>query len=326
MKPFSRLLVASLLGSMLGSGVAPALALAAPPPGGPRPAPAAPPEGESTAQQASKLRDSGNEAMLAMRYADGLAAYQKALELTPDDAGLYYSIARAHQFLGEYPEALDSLETFEKKATPEMRAKVGKLDALYTEIRPRVGTLNLTCDTAGARVLVRNKVIGVTPLAATRIGAGAAIIQVELDGYFTETRPVTIPGGGEAAIKVELHKRSTSGFVSISTSPMGAVVSVDGREMGTSSPTLELSLPAGSHELTARRDGYDQARIPIVLSPGATRDVSIPLEEKKAVYTRWWFWTGVGAAVLGGVALTYALTTERSAGHGSLNPSQVTGP
>ena len=264
--------------------------------------------------------------MLGLRYADGLVAYQKALDLTPEGAGLYYSIARAHQFLGEYPEALDALEAFEKKATPEMRAKVGKLDALYTEIKPRVGVLNLACDTPGARVLVRNKVIGTTPLPATRIVAGVAIVQVELDGFFTEARPITLPGGGELALKMELHKKSTSGFLSISTMPMGAVVSVDGKELGTSSPTLELSLPAGSHELIARRDGYDQARVPIVLSPGATRDVSIPLEEKKAIYTRWWFWTGIGVAVAGGIALTYALTTERSAGHGSLSPPELTGP
>jgi hypothetical protein len=323
MKPLAKLLVVSLLASVLG----PASAFAAPP-AAPSARPAAPPvtEGETPAQQASKLREAANEAMLGMRYADGLVAYQKALELTPDDAGLYYSIARAHQFLGDYPEALDALEAFDKKATREMRAKVGKLDALYAEIRPRVGVLNLACDMVGARVLVRNKVIGTTPLPATRIGSGAAFVQLELDGFFTESRPITVPGGGELSLKVELHKKATSGFLAISTVPMGAIVSVDGRELGTSSPTLELSLPSGPHELIARRDGYDEARVPIVLSPGATRDVSIPLEQKRAITTRWWFWTGIGVAIAGGVALTYALTTERSAGRGSLSPSQVTGP
>ena len=264
--------------------------------------------------------------MLAMRYADALASYEKALSLTRDDAGLNYSIARAHQFLGEYPEALSSLDAFEKAATPEMQAKVGKLDAIYAEIRPRVALLRLTSDTPGARVLVRSKVVGVTPLPPTRLLAGATTLQIELDGYFTETREITLPGAGELSLDVSMHRKSTSALLFVRTTPMNAVVSIDGKELGTSSPTLELALPAGNHEILAQRDGYVQARVPIVLAPGATRDVSIPLEEKRPVYTRWWFWTGVGAAIAGGIFLTFALTTERGADKGSLSPPQVTGP
>jgi hypothetical protein len=155
--------------------------------------------------------------------------------------------------------------------------------ALYAEIRPRVSLLDLTCDVAGARVLVRDKVIGVTPLPPTRILAGA----------------VTLAGGGELSLKVPLHAKSTSGFVSITTNPMGALVSVDGSERGTSTPKLELALPAGPHDVSVKRDGYDAARIPIVLSPGSSRDVSTPLEPTRS---------------------------ERGADHGSLTPGQVSGP
>jgi hypothetical protein len=309
--------------------LAPSLAVAAPPAASasakPEPSPPAPVE-DTPAQRATKLRDQGNEAMLGMRYADALGAYTKALELAPDEVGLYYSLARAHEFLGEYPQALESLETFDKKAPPEARAKVGDLKALYAEIRPRVSLLNLSSDVAGARVLVRNKVIGVTPLPPMRLLAGAATLQIELDGYFTEAREVTLPGGGELALRVELHAKSSSGLLSITTNPMGALVSVDGAERGTSTPKLELALAAGPHEVSVKREGYDAARIPIVLSPGSARDVSIPLEPTRSVLTRWWFWTAVGVVVVGGVALTYALTTERSGDHGSLTPGRVSGP
>jgi hypothetical protein len=75
-----------------------------------------------------------------------------------------------------------------------------------------------------------------------------------------------------------------------------------------------------------RHDGFDDAKLSLVLAPGASREVTIPLERSRSVFTRWWFWSSVGVAVAGGVALTYALTTSRAAGHGSLMPGQVGGP
>jgi tetratricopeptide (TPR) repeat protein len=180
-------------------------AFAAPPatPIAPQPTPE-----QVAAEGANKLRDQGNEAMLGMRYSDALASYQQAIRLSPESAGLHYSIARAYQFLGEYPEALGALESFEKYATPETKAKVGKLDALYAQIRPRISTLKLTCSAPGARVLLRDKVIGTTPLPPTRLPSGAATIQIELDGFFPESRDVVLPGGGELAIEVTVASPS----------------------------------------------------------------------------------------------------------------------
>lgn len=299
-------------------------ALAAPSPS--TPTSPAPPPPDSPSDRAAKLREQGNEAMLGMRYSDGLAFYTQALALAPDSVGLHYNLARAHQFLGEYPEALTELEAFSKSATPEVAAKVGRLDDLFAQLRPRVSTLTLKCNVEGARVLLRDKVIGATPLTSLRVPAGAATLQIELDGYFVEAREVSLPGGGALETAVNLQRRSTSGLVSVRTEPMGAQVFIDGKLAGTSNPKIELTLPAGSHEVLARRDGYDVAKVPIVLQPGTTRDLSIPLEESVPVTKKWWFWTGLGAVVVGGIATAIALTTEKGAGRGSLAPGQVSVP
>jgi hypothetical protein len=300
-------------------------ALAAP--SGPAsPPPAAPSAEEAPQEKAAKLRAQGNEAMLAMRYTDGLAAYDQASRLMPDDAPLYYNVARARQLLGDYPEALTALETFDQKASPEQKARVGKLDALFAELRPRVSTLVLKSSVAGARVLVRNKVIGVTPLAPTRLGAGAATLQVELDGFFVESRDVVLPGGGSLELDVSLHKKSTDGLLLVATNPMGATVTVDGRLSGTASPRLELALSAGPHEVLAHREGYDDVKLPILLSPGAQKELAIPMEKSVPLTRKWWFWTGIGAVVAGGIATGIMLTTEKSPGRGTLDPGRTTGP
>jgi hypothetical protein len=284
------------------------------------PAPAgAPEEGESP----SRLRDLGNEAMLAMRYSDALELYRRASLLAPEQAGLHYSMARAYQFLGEYPKALAELEVFARTASREEMAKVAGIDAVFADVRPRVSTLDLRCNVGGARVLLRDKVIGTTPLTGVRVPAGAATLEIELDGFFTERRDVVFPGAGRLAIEVELHRKSTSALLSILTEPLGAQIFVDRRLRGSSNPRVEIALEAGPHEIVARREGYDEAHVPVVLAPGATRELPIPLDKTVPITAKWWFWTGVGAVVAGGVVTAIALTTERAPGHGTLSPSQI---
>jgi hypothetical protein len=280
----------------------------------------------SSSMRAQALRDEGNQAMLDMRYVDALALYNQSRSLDPDNVGVEYSVARAHQLLGEYPEALSALESFQKRASPEVRAKVGRLDQLFSDLRSRISTLQLECSQPGARVLLRDKVIGSTPLAAVRLAAGAATLQVELDGFFPVTREVVLPAGGSLQVEVSLHARSTSSLLHVKTEPGSALVSVDGKRIGTSSPRVELVLPAGSHHVTASREGYDEASVPVVLKAGSTRELLVPLEKTTPVTSRWWFWTGAALVVASGAVLTVALLRERPADEGSLPPGQVSAP
>src|SRR3954471_6756944 len=121
-------------------------------------------ESLSVEARAAALRAAGNQAMLEMRYVDALAAYQQAATLEPDYKGVLYSIARAHQLLGEFADALKTLERFNREASAETKAKVGGLERLFDELRARVGMLEVTCNVNGARVLFRGKVLGTTPL------------------------------------------------------------------------------------------------------------------------------------------------------------------
>ncbi len=170
--------------------------------------------------RAAALRAAGNQAMLEMRYVDALSSYQQAAALEPEYKGVLYSIARAHQLLGEFAEALKTLERFDREASAETKAKVGGLDRLFAELRARVGTLELTCNVSGARVLLRSKVLGTTPLPPTRLEAGIATLELELDGFFPVRREVVVPAGGRLSLEVGLHARSNSALLTIHTDPV----------------------------------------------------------------------------------------------------------
>lgn len=312
---------ASVLATSIAFATATATAAAPPPP------PAAAPEVVTPAARAAALKEQGNQSMLDMRYVDALAAYEESLTLAPGDVTLLYSVARARELLGDFPEALTAIERFAAEAPASVKTRVGKLDALLAELRARVSTLTIKCNIAGARILVRHKVIGATPQKGpTRLTAGAATIDVELEGFFPQTRDVVLPGAGSLAIEITLSPKSTSGMLVLKTDPPGARVSVDGRAEGTTSPSVEVALSAGSHRLLAQREGYDDADSPVVLASGASRELTLTMQRSVPVTHRWWFWTGVGAVVAGGVAFTAAMLIEKPATQGTLKPGQVGAP
>ncbi len=284
--------------------------------------------GPAAAQErtAVELKKSGNEKMDASDFVGALEDYTAALKQTPDDASLYFNIGRAHGLLGHNVEALGALEEFGKRATPEVRARA-QFEQLQTQARAKVSYLTVTCAVAGARVLVGQKVIGDVPLTRAPVDAATEPVRVriEADGYREDVRTLALPGTQESRLECRLLTKATSGTLVVTTEPPGSTIAVDGRELGN--PPLEVPLPAGAHTVLARRDGYEDAQVPVVVNAGdAKRTVDIKLTKNAPLTSKWWFWTTIGVAVVGGVVVTAALLTEKPADKGSIPPGQLSAP
>ncbi|MEZ4220130.1 MAG: PEGA domain-containing protein [Polyangiaceae bacterium] len=273
--------------------------------------------------EAEALKARGDAAMSKLSYERALSYYEQAYTLAPTPA-LNYNRGRALQALARYPEALEQFETFKKLAPPELRARVPKLDELIEEVRSRVSTVKLTCNVAGARVVVAGRVLGTTPLGDLRVNAGRAQLEVSRDGYLPFSKAVTLNGNQVHRVDVKLLAKHTSGVLEVSSPVAGAKVFVDGKPVGVA--PAQVMVPVGEHEVVLRRDGYDEARTRAVVRAGETARLNVALDEPPGITSRWWFWTGVGVVVAGGAALTVALLTERSADEGDIAPGQVSGP
>ena len=80
----------------------------------------------------------------------------------------------------------------------------------------------------------------------------------------------------------------------------------------------------GQHLITLRRSGYDTAETSVVLAAGEKKDVTVPMAVHETITGKWWFWTGIGAAVvLGSIATYVVLTTEKDPDAGTIAPGTV---
>jgi hypothetical protein len=277
----------------------------------------------SATMSAEALKKQGDDAMDDLRYADALAAYEKAYALTPTPA-LLYNQARALQALNRHPEALDMFERFSAEAPPDLKAKVPQLAELIADERARVSTATIVCNVPGARVLVRERLVATTPVKGPlRVSAGKGFLDVIADGYEPYRKELEFPGGDTVRIEVELRPKDKAGVLVVRALP-GSHVFVDGTAAGN--PPTETIVVAGSHHVRVTLEGYDDAETTTIVGVGTRKDVELDLRKIAPITAKWWFWTGVGAVVVTGVVVTAALLTERRAHSGDTSPGQVGAP
>ncbi len=256
-------------------------------------------------------------------YQDALEAYSKAYELWKTPA-LLYNEGRALQALHRMPEALDKLRAFKAQASPELRAKVPKLDELVTEVAGHVSTLSVTVDQPGASVKLDEHVLGTSPLTPTAVNAGTGKLEVSLDGYTTEARNVVLPGNGRLEISIKLMRKDMSATLVVKSPVAGAIVTVDGQSIGQ--VPSEVTVAPGSHKVHLSAPGRDDQDVTALVKPGETKTVEVALPSR-AVTKQAWFWaTIVGStlATAGAAAGIYAGVTEKGPKPGTISPFIVT--
>lgn len=281
---------------------------------------------EASSKRASELKDQGDAVFDQGKYADAYALYVQAYA-TDAVPSLLYNQGRTLEAMGEYPDAIAKLEEFAAKASPEMLAKVPALNELLAGIRARVSTLVVKCNVPGARVVVRERIIGTVPASmqlSSPIRAGSASIEVIAEGYETFRRSLDLTPTQTITVEARLVERKDMAVLSVRADPAGSLVVIDDRPYGPVPITAKLS--PGRYSLVLERESYVNESMPITLARGEKRDIFVTLHRPPPIVAKWWFWTGVGAVIAGGVVLTIALVSERGASSGSFSPGQVKGP
>jgi len=284
---------------------------------------AAEPAGDASANESesAKLKQKGDEAFDALRHEDAITFYTQAYALSPNPA-LLYNRGRSKQALGRFPEALVDLEQFSRTAPPEVRAKVPGIDKLVADVRSRVGDLVVTCDVPGARLVVRDRVMGQVTGETYHLNTGEARIDVSLEGYYAFTKTVDLRGGQVTRVEVALHPSRPAEGLLVVRGPLRASVLVDGVNLGQ--PPVERPLLVGEHRVVVHQEGYDDAEKSVILTTHARTEIELQPTAKPPLYAKPLFWGVVTAVAVGAVAVLVIANTQSSPDTGTLG--QVSGP
>jgi hypothetical protein len=117
-------------------------------------------------------------------------------------------------------------------------------------------------------------------------------------------------------------KLAKAGRLVLEVKPAESVVAIDGAPPATppgalgaggaaagDSALVAHKLAPGEHQVRVLAPGFSEAVRTVALPAGAEVRLSVALDKEETLVGRWWFWTALGAVVLGsGAAAAYAIT------------------
>jgi hypothetical protein len=230
-------------------------------------------------------------------YEGALAAFEESYRLREVPVVLF-NIAQTLRRLNRYGEAIESYERYlrEERDLPADRRTAVR--STISELRRALAPITVDTDIEGATIEVDGRVVGTTPLGAPlELAAGVRTIVARRDGYVPVREELRVVGGRPQELSLRLPQAETAGTLTVESNVEGALVRIDGVEVGVAPASRRLG--QGGHSVEVEADGYDVFRQEVVLAARQQRVLFAELEVGREVYEEWWFWTAVGAVVIG---------------------------
>lgn len=153
------------------------------------------------------------------RYAEAVREFQEAYRLSPKPA-LLYNIAQAYERMGKIDDAIAHLKKY-LAAAPDASDRTAVEERLKNlEARVKQTGLSLSCDVAGATVLVDGKEVGKTPLSTPiALAPGSHDVKVVKDGFETFSAFISVNAGQTLEVSAKLPTAKEGGAVGGETRP-----------------------------------------------------------------------------------------------------------
>jgi serine/threonine-protein kinase len=134
-------------------------------------------------------------------------------------------------------------------------ARAATVEVTRAPASAAVGGMEIVSLPAGATVEIEGVAgqNGQTPLTVGSLAPGSYKIKVRKRGYAPEARVVEVSSGKRAAVEVKLA--ATQGFLTVTSTPEGASIWIEGRDTGKVTPA-EFALDPAAHSIVLRKDDY----------------------------------------------------------------------
>ena len=147
---------------------------------------------------------------------------------------------------------------------------------------PTTGTLVLDVTPPGAVLTLDGKQIGPAKDFSQEFSAGTHVIEISADNYVATKQTVTIVAGDTLHVPLQLAliptppPPSTKGALVLDVATPGAVLTLDGKEIGPAKDFYQ-ELPAGTHVIETSANGCAPTKQTVTIVAGETLRVPIQL-------------------------------------------------
>ncbi|MBX7100569.1 MAG: PEGA domain-containing protein, partial [Myxococcaceae bacterium] len=133
-------------------------------------------------------------------------------------------------------------------------------------------TLKVVSTPAGAQVSVDGSTVGKTPFTG-KVEPGEHSVELTLDGYERTGKTASCVAQRDCLVSLALKEAPIT--VSLSSTPIGATATVDGKPVGLTPVDVDLS--PGKHALSLALQGHQGVQTTLTVSRKGKRDFNFPL-------------------------------------------------
>jgi hypothetical protein len=146
---------------------------------------------------------------------------------------------------------------------------------LMAVVTPMYGKISVTSSPSGAMIYLDGISKGTTPVTLTAVTPGTHTVDLKITGYQDYQAMVPVTAGQIATLSATLTPIPTSGGLSITSIPSGAMILVDGIQTGLTPMAVELL--AGTHSVKLQKAGYVEYTGTFVVAAGKVAPVTVQL-------------------------------------------------
>ena len=140
-----------------------------------------------------------------------------------------------------------------------------------------VAELTINSSPAGAQVAFDGASMCLTPCTLTGIAPGQHTVAASKAGFGEESRTITMSSGENGSLTIELSALAAK--VSVSSTPAGAVIILDGKDSGKLTPAVFAVGKPGTHTIVVRRYGYLDETTSVNAEAGQTASINVNLKQ-----------------------------------------------
>ena len=144
----------------------------------------------------------------AASYREALTLFERAHRIK-QSARTFRAMGKCHFELGDYVSALDAIDGALASDVEPLDERLREdMQELRTRTERYIGAIELTITPAQARVLLNGRAV---EAAEAMVNMGDHVVDVSAQGYESERRVVTVPGGERVRLQVTLKKTPPAG-------------------------------------------------------------------------------------------------------------------